>query len=232
MKKEQRFYEVKTLKQKSSLVVLCIILITLSLVSKSSCITEDNMNFYNLEYGGLKIDIDAPIQSNPGENISISIKAEAIAEIFVKYIRVEIFGALNATEKISLGDFTHLENSYFNSSYEFTYSLSIPDSMVPGLTYGVLSCEWELMGSPQKIPESGFVLTYIRNVNLEQLQADYKSLNSTHQSLMQEYSDLESNFQEDVEHTQNLNLVLIATTVVAGITILVLLLRKPKKIWI
>jgi hypothetical protein len=68
--------------------------------------------------------------------------------------------------------------------------------MVPGLTYGVLSCELELLGSPQKIPESGFVLTYIRNVNLEQLQADYESLNNTHQSLIQEYSDLESNFQK------------------------------------
>jgi hypothetical protein len=76
-----------------------------------------------LEYGGLKIDIDTPIQSNPGENISISIKTEAIAEIFVKYFRVEILGALNATEKISLGDFTHLENSFFNSSFKFTYSL-------------------------------------------------------------------------------------------------------------
>jgi hypothetical protein len=208
------------------------LLIALSLVGKSSCIQEDRMNFYNLEYGGLKIAVDAPIQSNPGENISISIKAEAIAEIFVKYIRIEIFGALNATEKISLGDFTHLENSEFTSSYEFTYNLSIPKNMVPGLTYGVLSCEWELMGSPQKIPESGFVLTYIRNVNLEQLQADYESLNNTYQTLIQEYTDLESSFQEDVENTQNLNLVLIATTVVAGITVVVLLLRKPKKIWI
>ena len=220
------------MKQKSSLVVLCILLINLSLIENVSCITEDSVNFYNLEYGGLKIDINAPVQSNPGENISISIKTEAIAQIYVKYIRVEIFGALNATEKISLGNFTHLENSDFTSSYEFNYVLSIPDNMVPGLTYGVLSCEWELMGSPQKIPESGFVLTYIRNVNLEQLQADYESLNNTHQTLIQEYSDLESNFQEDVEHTQNLNLVLIATTIVAGITIVVLLLRKPKKIWI
>ena len=220
------------MKQKLCLIVLCILLGSFSFIGKSLCVTEELESVYYLEYGGLKIDILAPIQSNPGENISVCVNAEAITEIFVKYIRISIFGALNATNKISLGEITHLENSYFNSSYEFTYNLSIPNNMVPGLTYGILSCEWELMGSPQKIPESGFVLTYIRNVDLEHLKAEYETLNITHQSLIEEYSELESSFQEDVESTRNQNYVFIATTVIAGITVVVLLLRKPKKIWI
>ena len=104
--------------------------------------------------------------------------------------------------------------------------------MSPGLTYGSISCEWELMGSPQKIPKSGFVLTYIRNMELEQLQTEYQQLNTTHQSLMEEYEELESGFSDDLDSTRNLMYIFIVTTVVASMTVIVLLMRKPKKVWI
>ena len=58
------------------------------------------------------------------------------------------------------------------------------------------------------------------------------ALNATYQDLLQDYIDLESKFQEDVDSTRNLMYVFIATTVVAAITVGVLLMRKPKKIWI
>lgn len=220
------------MKSKLCLIVLGVLLCTISFTGISLSDTEETTSVYYLEYGGLKIDVTAPVQSYPGQTISVSVQAQAITEIFVKYLRIGFFGALNATHKIRLREITHLENSSFNSSYESTYNITIPNNMVPGLTYGILSSEWELMGSPQKIPESGFVLTYIRNLDLEHLQAEFETLNITHQSLLQNYSELESTFKEDVESTRNLNYVFIATTVVAGITVVVLLLRKPKKIWI
>ena len=87
------------------------------------------------------------------------------------------------------------------------------------------------MGSPQKIPSSGFALTYVKNIDLEQLQAEYEELNATHQSLVQNYTKLESDLEEEVGSTRNLLYVFIATTVVASITVIVLLMRKPKKVW-
>ncbi|MBT8172282.1 hypothetical protein KJN74_05370 [Candidatus Bathyarchaeota archaeon] len=220
------------MKSKLCLIVLGVLLCTISFTGISLGDTEETTSVYYLEYGGLKIDVTAPVQSYPGQTILVSVQAQAITEIFVKYLRIGIFGALNATHKITLREITHLENSAFASSYESTYNITIPNNMVPGLTYGILSSEWELMGSPQKIPESGFVLTYIRNLDLEHLQAEFETLNTTHQSLLQNYSELESTFKEDVESTRNLNYVFIATTVIAGITVIVLLMRKPKKIWI
>jgi hypothetical protein len=101
-----------------------------------------------------------------------------------------------------------------------------------GLTFGIISCEWELMGAPQKIPESGFALTYIKNVDLEQLQTEYAQLNATYQSLLQKQTDLDSNLQREVYSTRDLMYIFVATTIVASITVLVLLMRKPKKIWI
>jgi hypothetical protein len=88
------------------------------------------------------------------------------------------------------------------------------------------------MGSPQKIPPSGFALTYIQNMELEQLQTEYDELNATHQSIVQNYTELESGLKEELDSTRNLLYIFVATTVVASITVVVLLMRSPKKIWI
>ena len=109
--------------------------------------------------------------------------------------------------------------------------MAIPSNLSPGLTYGIISCEWEFMGSPQKIPSSGFVLTYVQNIDLEQLQAEYDKLNATHQSLVQNCTTIESALEEEVGSTRNLLYVFVATTVVASITVVVLLMRKPQRVW-
>ena len=101
---------------------------------------EETPSVYYLEYGGLKIDIRAPIQSYPGENITVTVKAEAITEIYVKYVHVTLYGALNATNKVTLREINHLENSSFLSSYEVQYNVTIPTGLSPGLTYGLVSC--------------------------------------------------------------------------------------------
>jgi hypothetical protein len=75
-------------------------------------------------------------------------------------------------------------------------------------------------------------MTFIRNVALEQLQADYDELNSTYHLLLHNYTQLELNIEEDSDSSRNLMYVFIATTIVASITVIVLLMRKPKKIWI
>jgi hypothetical protein len=69
-------------------------------------------------------------------------------------------------------------------------------------------------------------------MDLEQLQTEYQELNATHQSLLQDYTELKSGFNEELDSTRNLMYILVATTVVASITVIVLLMRKPKKIWI
>ena len=221
--------------QKVRIIALCTLLLTLAFSEVGHSAPEEAPSEYYLEYGGLKIDVRAPSQSYPGENITVTVKAEAIPEIYVKYVRVTIYGALNATDKVTLRDIIHLENYSFTSSsevHEVQYNVTIPDNMSPGLTYGVISCEWELMGSPQKILPAGFALTYIRNMDLEQLQTEYQELNATHQSLLKEYTELESGINEDLDSTRNMLYIFVATTVVASITVIVLLMRKPKKIWI
>jgi hypothetical protein len=211
---------------------LCAFLLTLAFSGVGNAVPEETQSVYYLEYGGLKIDIRAPDQAYPGENITVTVKTEAVVpQIYVKYINVDLYGVVNATTEVILDNITHLNNSAL-SSHEVQYNITIPDNICPGLTYGIITCEWELMGAPQKIPSSGFALTYIKNMALEQLQAEYDELNATHQSIVQEYNELKSDLNEESDSTRNLMYVFIATTVVASITVVVLLMRKPKKVWV
>jgi len=218
--------------KKLCVMVFCIFLLILAFSGIGKAVPNETSSVYYLEYGGLKIDIKAPDQAYPGDKIAVTVKTEAfVPQIYVKYINIDLYGVVNATTEVYLDQITHLKNSSL-STHEVQYNITIPANLSPGLTYGIINCEWELMGSPQKIPSSGFALTYIKNVELEQLRADYCELNSTYQTVLQNYTELESKLKEEVDSTRNLMYVFIATTVVASITVVVMLMRKPKKVWI
>ena len=219
--------------KKLGVMLLCTFLLTLAFSGVGNAAPEKTQTVSPLDYAGLRIDITVPVQACPGDNITVTVTTSAsdVHEIYIKHITIEIYGVINATTKVDLAQISHLSN-VFISSHESQYSIAIPDNISPGLTYGVIDCEWELMGAPQKIPSSGFALTYIDNVALEQLQAEYDELNATHQSIFEEYTELKAGIKDEVDSTQNLMYVFIATTVVASITVFVLLMRKPKKVWI
>jgi hypothetical protein len=216
--------------KKLCVMMLCTFILTLAFSGVGKSAPEETKNVYHIDYGGLTIDITAPIQAYPGENISVTVTTEAVTQIDIDYIYVRIYGLVNATTEVTLTNITHIEGSSLTFN-ETQYDIAIPDNLSPGLTYGLISCEWEFMGSPEKIPSSGFALTYIKNLELEHLQAEYDELNATYQSVVQENEELKSG-GNDIESTRNLMYIFIATTVVASITVVVLLFRKPKKVWV
>ena len=217
--------------KKSGIIILSVFLLALTFSGFCKAATEGKKNVYSIEYGGLKINIKAPIQVYPGESISVTINTEAVSQVNIEYIHVIIYGLTNATSEVVLADITHLENSSL-ALYEADYNVSIPERISPGLIYGILSCKWDFMGAPQKIPSSGFAMTYVNNVALENLQMEYDELNTIHQSIIQNYTELESDFEEEVGSSRNLSYIFIATTIIAIITVIVLLMRKPKKVWL
>jgi hypothetical protein len=220
--------------KKICLIALCTLLVTVTFSGVVTAAPEDSERVYDLEYGGLIVEIRAPLQAYPGDTITITVHAEAASgtPLDVEYITVKLYGMLDATNNVTLREINHLETTRFTSTYEIDYNITIPENMSPGLTYGIVSCKWEVMGSPQKIPSSGFASTYIRNVDLEQLQTEYNQLNSTYQTLVENYTELESTLQVELDSTRNYMYIFVVTTVIAAITVVVLLMRKPQKIWI
>jgi hypothetical protein len=224
----------KTVKlKKLGVMALCIFLLTLAFSGVGNAAPEETQTVSPLDYGGLRIDITAPIQACPSENITVTVKTSArdVQQIHIRYITIDLYGVINATTKVYLDQIKHLSNVTL-SSHETQYNVTIPNNISPGLTYGEVSCEWEALGASFEVLSSGFALTYVKDVALEQLQAEYDELNATHQSILEEYTELKSGIKEEVDSTRNLMYIFIATTVVASITVVVLLMRKPKKVWV
>jgi len=113
--------------------------------------------------------------------------------------------------------------------YHVDHIITVPNDTCPGLLYGVI--EWgdlivQFSLGEVKIenpPPSGFVVTYVKNVELEGLQAAYDTL-------LANYTKLE-NYKSDLGSTRNVMYILVATTVVSTATVLILLLRRPKRLW-
>jgi len=201
--------------------ILSMLLLTLTYVTFVRAIPQKKRI---LEYAGLTVDIEAPDQVYPGGNITVTLSAEAPrGEIYVEYICVEIYGLKNETEEILLKNIPHLENSPLTDPYQNDYLVIIPNYTSPGLIYGILKCKWELMDTTLKIPPTGFVLTHVKSLELEELQAAYDEL-------LANYTKLE-NYKSELGSTRNLMYIFVATTVVSAITAFVLLLRRPKRLW-
>lgn len=213
---------------------LCVFLLTLAFSGVGNAVPQGTQTVTPLDYGGLRINITAPVQARPGDNITVTVRTSAsdVQQVFITYIGIKLYGTINATNRVALAEIDHLHDVAL-SIHETNYTVTIPDDISPGLTYGEVSCDWKALGVSFEILSSGFVLTYIEDVALEQLQTDYNELNASHQTILQEYNELKSQVTgETSDSTRNLMYVFILTTVVASITVVVLLLRKPKKVWV
>ena len=189
---------------------------------------------YDLEYAGLRVRIEAPRQVDPGENITVTIRAEApLDDVYVDYIYVDIYALKNETNEIPLETIAHLEASKLalHEMHKVDYIITIPNDTSAGLTYGIIQCKWEFQNAPEKIPPAGFVLTYVRNSELDQLRAEYDELMANYTSLLGNYTELDSKYAGELGGARNLMYVFVSTTIIAVGTVLFLILRKPKRFW-
>ena len=219
--------------KKLFVMALCVLLLTLAFSGVGNAVSSETVKVTPLDYGGLRIEITAPVHARPGDNINITVRTSAsdVQQININYITLELYGIVNVTNSVPLAQIDHLSNVPL-SVHEIHYNITIPDDIAPGLTYGEVSCNWKALGVSFEILSSGFVLTYIEDVALEQLQADYDEICNTYDSIIEEYNELKSQANGDSGSTQNLMWVFVATTIVASVTVVVLLMRKPKKVWV
>ncbi len=219
--------------KKLCVMALCTFVLVLAFSGVGNADPQGTQTVTPLNYGGLRIDITAPVQACPGDNITITVRTSAsdVQQVYINYITLKLYGVVTAEERVPLVQIDHLHDVAL-SIHETNYTVTIPDDIAPGLIYGEVSCDWKALGVSFEILSSGFVLTYVEDVALEQLQADYDELNAAHQTILQEYNALKSEVHGAPDSTRNLMYVFIATTVVASITVVVLLMRKPKKVWV
>ena len=222
-----------------------VIMLSLALTRSTIAEPEETRTVYQLEYGGLTIEIKAPYQADLGEKINVTVRVGATENIDVVSLSLSIYGLINETEEDLLGwdDIKELRGPYAaGASVEYVYNLTIPEDMSPGLTYGTVSCEWESEIISQvlsaklrlKIPSAGFTLTYVGNKEFEQLETAYEELNASYWELNSSYTELEEKYSASSGETagaRNLMYAFVATTIVSAATAVFFMIRKPKESW-
>jgi hypothetical protein len=226
---------------------LLVIVLSLALTRSTIAEPEGTRTVYQVEeYGGLTIEIKAPYQADSGDEINVTLKVGATKEIDVISFSLNIYGLANETKEDLLGwvDIEEFRGLYAaGAAREYLYNITVPTDISPGLTYGIISCEWKSMEiiSPElsvkltlRIPSAGFILTYVGNEEFEQLETAYEELNASYWELNSSYTELEERHSASSGETagaRNLMYAFVATTIVSAATAVFLLIRKPKERW-
>jgi len=212
---------------------LLMLLFTLTYGTAARATSEERWIVYEMDSLGLEVSIEAPYLADPGENITVTVITQASGAS--AYGRINIYGQRNETEAISLAD---IPIQISTVPYQGNHTILIPNDTSPGLLYGIIEWEeWSVQfpGGGMKVtienpPPAGFVVTYVKNVKLEELQAAYDQLNATYNSLLANYTKMK-NYKSELGSTRNVMYIFVATTIVSAATAFILLVRRPKKVW-
>lgn len=229
-------------------VVILLTVFALSLIPKSYAQeNSDIQTFYHHDKAGLIINVEAPTNTEPGQKINVSVSFYCYAEnLSISYLYVKISDFKSGQEKIPIETITHVEEGIgyspqFNETYAQTYEIEIRED-VWDITYGEVSCQWELPRDTFFIHEDGFTMTYVRNVKMEDLieqlankTQEYSTLWQNYTQLNQTYWDLKANqtsgIDVELSNTRLTMIIFIITTVFFAATTLYLMVKKPKKYW-
>lgn len=144
-------------------------------------------------YVGLGVEVYAPFQCYPGENITVKVRIEALEN--VKNVSVTLFlwgskfeGANPWSTSFTVLDIADFPNGTIK---EEAYNITIPSDIDPGLMYGLLSLDWSIYRASlweRQWDKASFRTTYVRNRNYENLQESYIQLeNELHNTRIMAY---------------------------------------------
>jgi hypothetical protein len=207
--------------------------VTSGAVGQSTQEETRTVYYHGEEQGGLMVKVEAPYQAHPGGKINLTVVVKACTQhIYILYMRLNISGLINERNEtllrsIVISDLEGVDLA-FDETRQYPYEMLIPAEISPGLTYGSISYEWTFWGTSKEISPSGFPVTYVRNMEYEELRDDYQVLNSTYWSLQENYTNLESQYSGELGSTRNMMYVLIVTTVVSVVSIFILI-RRPRQ---
>lgn len=245
----------RTLVKLGLILIVCIL--TLSMVCRVRAqVAGDNVkNFFNSEMPGLTIQANATAETRPGGTLTVwlLIMPQPETKVHVDSFRLDVYGFLNGTEKVSIGDLnsSNLPNE-MESDYNETFT--VPDG-VSGVTFGEITLTYSIsLGAldltfPNAV--SGFYMTHVEDTLLEglegqlkdlngsytQLKGDYSNLTNAYLQLNQTYLQLQQNYTSlqgsmgTLDSTRSVAIVLAITTVFFVITTVFMVMRRPQESW-
>ena len=192
---------------KSLITFLVTLTLALALIRNATAQSPSEMQtFFSKDYAGISITVNATIETIPGGNTAIGLWINCTsAGVKVDYLNLSVYGFKSGKEKILLNFTCALPNAPISLNQTIEYNVSIP-SDVWGATYGELYLKYAIVDQPIE-RNAGFQMTIVRNVYLEELEQQLKSLNESYQQLNNTLEQLNQTFWESFQinlSTENL----------------------------
>ena len=168
-------------------------------------------------YVGLGVEVYAPYQCYPGENITVKVRVKALEDVKNASVSIFIWSSRSEGHDPWGTSFTVLDVTDFPSGAikEEVYNITMPSDINSGLTYGILFLDWSIYRTPSWEPQwekASFRATYVDN-------RAYKDLQTMYQSAI-----------KDLQNTIALMYIFLATTIVSVFTTLYFARRKVRRL--
>lgn len=188
------------------LLALRILLLT-SIVLNPLVQAVEKRKVLSRNYVGLGVEIYAPYQCYIGENITFSVRIEALED--VKNVSVTLFLWGSKSEGYSPWGFslTVLDVADFseNMTRDTDHNVEIPRDLSPGLVYGILFLDWSVYRTPsweEQWDKASFRATYVKDKDYEDLGSSYNELQGKYELVLR-----------DSQNTKRLMYLFLATTI-------------------
>jgi len=236
------------MKNRKIAAIMLLTIFALALIPKSYA-QENNeiQTFYEHDEAGLIIKVKAPLNTEPGHEINVTVSLYCYAKnLSISYLYVTVFDFKGGRQKNEIGTITFVEEGVgykpkFNQTEERTYKLEIHED-VWDVTYGEVSCKWTFGGHTFHIRSDGFTMTYVQNVEMERLMELLANKTEEYEMLWENYTRLNQTYWEEhgnktsaieteLSNTRLAMVILIITTVFFIATTLYLIIKKPREYW-
>jgi len=233
---------------KKIIALIILALFALALIPKAYSQSTQIKTFYYYSEANLTIEVKGEEETEPGKNITITISINSSADnLRVKYLYLTIYDFQGGKNKKVIANLTHVSppgiELNYNQNHTQSYQVSVSEDAWD-VMYGEISCHWIIEGTvpdPHTIPSYGFVMTYVRNVEMEKLQHDFAELQQNYTQLEQNYTLLNQSYwtlkvngtglETELSNTRLAMVILVITTVFFVATTLYLMVKKPKEYW-
>jgi hypothetical protein len=235
---------------------LCVLAVTFALLNSARvhAADEEMKVFLNSEITGIKIQVNATSKTQPGENLTVFLTLRATMNVHIDRINLEVYGFLNGTDQLSLGNISDSNFDMNNTLKNYTKIVIVPDN-VWGITYGEMRLAYyaDMGGFVAGFPNivNGFPLTLVENTLLKNLEEQVKNLNESCNQLAKKYSNLTETYAAlnqtywdlnqtytsaqnslgELDNTRRLTTILAITTVFFLATTVYIILRRPRDYW-
>jgi hypothetical protein len=205
-------------------------------ITKAQPSAENVKTYFDSGVPGMRLQVNATTETQPAQNITVILSLVGQTDIMVHYVNVSVFGFVNGTSRVLMDTMVDSNFPLNYTSKTYNYTFEVPDR-VWDTTYGEILLTYDAkytVGSGfLMMPYNfaiGFPMTHVKNVYVENLEDNFRSLNATYWQLKLNYTALQGSVT-DLDNTRAAVGVLAVTTVFFVATTLYMVMRRPKDYW-